>query len=71
MEINNNFMKSLKTIFTLLVVSVILFSCNRDLTEDFIATEPVDIEYKWWILTHRNYANSGIFLYNETTVFFY
>ncbi|CAH8283890.1 hypothetical protein EV196_103447 [Mariniflexile fucanivorans] len=60
-------MKSLKTIFTLFIVSIIVFSCNRDLTEDFIATEPIEVEYKWWILTHKNYASPGIYLYNETT----
>lgn len=58
------------TIFTLLIFTILITSCNRDLTEDFIATDPTDtedIEYKWWILTHRNYAEPGISLYNETT----
>ena len=63
-------MKNLKYIITLLILTVLITSCNRDLTEDFIATDPTipeDVEYKWWILTHRNYAEPGISLYNETT----
>ncbi|MBP0904439.1 hypothetical protein ACFSKN_12260 [Mariniflexile gromovii] len=60
-------MKATKTYFTLLIFTLIIASCNRDLTEDFIAIEPIDIEYKWWILTHKNYASPGIYLYNETT----
>lgn len=63
-------MKFAKTIFTLFILVILTTSCNRDLTEDFIGTDPVDpvnIEYKWWILKHRNYADPGIYLYNETT----
>lgn len=62
-------MKRSKTIFTLILLTILFASCNRDLTEDYILMDPIDenIEYKWWILTHKNYASPGIALYNETT----
>lgn len=63
------FMKIIKTIFTLLILTISMSSCNRDLTEDFIIINPdsENIEYKWWVLTHKNYESPGIYLYNETT----
>ncbi|WP_194766077.1 hypothetical protein [Tamlana sp. I1] len=66
-------MKLTKTIFTLLILSILATSCNRyleDLDEGDLVTETEEeeeIEYKWWILTHRSYAKPGIYLYNETT----
>ncbi len=66
-------MKVLKTILYLLILMLSMASCNKDLddiTEGFIVRDSLnieDIEYKWWVLTHRNYASPGISLYNETT----
>lgn len=45
-----------------------LVSCNRNIPEFSITPEPeTTTENKWWILTHKNYQDPGIFLYNETT----
>lgn len=63
-------MKAIKTFLTLLILTIIVSSCNKNLPEDLFLTNPINnetVEYKWWILTHRNYANPGISLYNETT----
>ncbi len=66
-------MKTIKTILYLFILLLSISSCNKDLddiTEGFIVRDslnPEDIEYKWWILTHRSYASPGISLYNETT----
>lgn len=66
-------MKAAKTIFTLVILTLFMSSCNKDLddiTEGFIIRDSIsneNIEYKWWILTHRSYASPGISLYNETT----
>ena len=64
-------MKAAKTILTLLLLTISLSSCNKDLDDisDPIVLDPiddVDIEYKWWILTHKKYESPGIYLYNET-----
>jgi hypothetical protein len=63
-------MKAIKTFLTLIILTILVSSCNKNLPEDLFLTNPINnetIEYKWWILTHRNYANPGISLYNETT----
>ena len=66
-------MKAIKTIFTLLILTILLSSCGKDfddLTANIVLTDSIideNIEYKWWILTHRNYEAPGIYLYNETT----
>jgi hypothetical protein len=63
-------MKAIKTFLTLIILTVLVSSCNKNLPEDLFLTNPINnetVEYKWWILTHRNYANPGISLYNETT----
>jgi hypothetical protein len=66
-------MKAPKTIFTLLLLTILASSCNYDLddiTENVVLTDSIsneNIEYKWWILTHKNYEAPGIYLYNETT----
>ncbi len=61
-------MKIRETFFTLLVLTILGTSCNRDLTEDIIFPSVTEnVEYKWWILTHKNYESPGIYLYNETT----
>ena len=65
-----NFMNAAKTILTLFILTILAASCNRYLPDDFILTDPIDneiTEYKWWVLTHRKYADPGIYLYNETT----
>lgn len=62
-------MKILKTFFNLIILIFFVSSCNRNLPDIYI--DPVDtenIEYKWWVLTHRNYQSPGIYLYNETTL---
>lgn len=66
-------MKTTKTIFTLLILTILMSSCHKDLddiTENIVLTDTIsdeNVEYKWWILTHRNYEAPGIYLYNETT----
>lgn len=65
-------MKAIKTIFNLLMLTILMSSCGKDfddLTENIVLTDSIieeNIEYKWWILTHRNYEAPGIYLYNET-----
>tara|TARA_R110001583_G_scaffold187565_1_gene348971 strand:+ start:463 stop:1236 length:774 start_codon:yes stop_codon:yes gene_type:complete len=67
-------MKAIKTIFTLLILTILTSSCNKDfddLTENIILTDTIideNVEHKWWILTHRSYEAPGIYLYNETTL---
>ncbi|MFD0836811.1 hypothetical protein ACFQ0I_13615 [Mariniflexile aquimaris] len=61
-------MKARKTIFTLVLLTILCSACNRDLTEDIIFPSVTEnTEFKWWILTHKNYESPGIYLYNETT----
>ena len=61
-------MKARKSIFLLLLLTIFCSACNRDLTEDIIFPSVIEnTEYKWWILTHKNYESPGIYLYNETT----
>lgn len=63
-------MNILKIFFHLTILAVFLSSCNRNLPEDFLfddSIENIDIEQKWWVLTHRKYESPGIYLYNETT----
>lgn len=66
-------MKATKTILKSFAILILVFSCGRDLDDDpdFIVTEDPDIietiDNKLWILKHRRYQDSGIFLYNETT----
>lgn len=68
------FMKATKNIFTLLILTIFVSSCNKDfddLTENIVLTDSIideNIEHKWWILTHRSYEAPGIYLYNETTL---
>ena len=63
----------MKPILTLLIIIFLASSCNYDpddITENLVLTDSIideNIEYKWWILTHRNYEAPGIYLYNETT----
>lgn len=62
-------MKAPQTILTLLLLTILAFSCHKDLddiVENNVLTDE-NIESKWWILTHRNYEAPGIYLYNETT----
>ena len=65
-------MKAAKTIWTLLIITILVSSCHYDLddiTENIILIDPIDeelIDNKWWILTHKNYESPGIYLYNET-----
>ncbi|ALJ06204.1 hypothetical protein APS56_14150 [Pseudalgibacter alginicilyticus] len=65
-------MKSIKTIFSLLILTILVSSCHYDLDdvyENSIITDSIpneNVEYKWWILTHKNYESPGIYLYNET-----
>ncbi len=68
-------MKAIKTILTLLIISILVTSCNKDfddLTENIVLIDSTlideNIEHKWWILTHRSYQDPGIYLYNETTL---
>lgn len=67
-------MKTIKTIFTLLIITILASSCHKDLddiTENIVLTDSIideNIEHKWWILTHKNYESPGIYLYNETTL---
>jgi len=64
-------MKIQKTFFNLIILTVLLCSCNRNLPEDFLFNDTIEtekIEQKWWILTHRKYQSPGISLYNETTL---
>lgn len=68
-------MKAIKTIFTLFILTILVSSCNKDfddLTKNIDLNEPIivdeDYEYRWWILTHKNYESPGIYLYNETTL---
>lgn len=57
----------------ILLLTVLMFSCNNDpddFTEKNILKDTITngtIEYKWWVLTHKNYEAPGIYLYNETT----
>ena len=66
-------MKAAKTIWTLIIITISVCSCHYDLddiTENIILIDPINeeyIEHKWWILTHKNYEEPGIYLYNETT----
>ncbi len=66
-------MKAASTILTLLIFTILFNSCNKDFDDrveniSIIDTTSNDtIQYKWWILTHRNYEAPGIYLYNETT----
>ena len=62
-------MKIQNLFFNLITFIILLFSCNKNLPEDITITNtPIeDIEYKWWILKHRNFQDSGIYIYNEAT----
>lgn len=66
-------MKTAKSIWTLLILTILVSSCHYDLddiTENILLIDPINeeyIEYKWWILTHKSYEAPGIYLYNETT----
>lgn len=66
-------MKAATTIWTLLILAIIVSSCHYDLddiVDNNVLIDPVNEEYienKWWILTHKNYEAPGIYLYNETT----
>ncbi|KAB1067434.1 DUF5050 domain-containing protein [Tamlana haliotis] len=63
-------MKQLKTLFFVSLVCFLLAACNRNEPEYFgTPQEDIDVttEYKWWILTHKNYQKPGIYLFNENT----
>jgi len=66
-------MKAIKTILKLFILLILAHSCNSDL-DDNPVYETIDdseildtIDKKLWVLKHRKYKDSGIYLYNETT----
>ncbi|MDO6760819.1 DUF5050 domain-containing protein [Tamlana sp. 2_MG-2023] len=63
-------MKNFKTLFFVSLVCILLTACNRNEPEySGLPQEDIDVttEYKWWILTHKNYQKPGIYLFNENT----
>lgn len=64
-------MTTQKIFSTLIILTVLFSSCNKNLPDEFLLIDPTEsenIEYKWWVLTHKNYESPGIYLYNETTL---
>ena len=66
-------MKAIKSILTLLIITILASSCNKDfddLTQNVILIDTTvtdTIDKKLWVLTHKSYESPGIYLYNETT----
>ncbi|MCB4798641.1 NHL repeat-containing protein [Neotamlana laminarinivorans] len=61
-------MNFLKVSFLAIVLCFCMVSCNKNQPEYDITSEPsTPVEYKWWILTHKNYQKPGIYLYDEET----
>ena len=63
-------MKIFKTFIHVAFICFLLVSCNRNGPDDSDVSgneSTLNTEYKWWVLTHKNYQSPGISLYNEST----